>query len=324
MSYQAAVNSHGSIRAAAKASGLPYSTFHGRLIKEQAVELPTFPAKHGPIDELLDARSREFKRKKAYLDASAWFPVTVHDNLPIGIMWFGDPHIDDDHCNIDLLREHVRYCVSEPGLYGANIGDTTNNWVGRLMRLFAKQDASQDTARRLAEWFMSGSGVPWLVWLIGNHDEWNDGAEILKRMNIHKRVPVMNWEARFEVIFKNKTAVRVHAAHDFPGSSIYNTLHGPTKTARFGGHADLYVCGHKHTPGTAWFPAESGRTPVLARARGYKWHDDHALVNGFSQYDCGAAILTIIDPTASQAGRVLAFPDVAQGVKVLKALRGGK
>lgn len=328
--YSDALVTYGGKRAAARAMGLPYATFHGHQRKEVGaqpvlgVTIPKLPKPHMPIDKLLDQRSEMFRRKQDWRRAVDWFNISVHDDLPLGVLWFGDPHIDSDECNIDLLREHVSYCVTTPGLYGANIGDTTNNWVGRLMRLFATQEASQSTARQLAEWFLSGSGVTWLAWIMGNHDEWNDGADILRRMNIHGKVPMLDWEAKFQIAFKGGTVCRVHAAHDFPGSSIYNPLHGPTKAARFGGQADLYVCGHKHNPAYSWMPTENGRCPVLVRARGYKWHDSHAVTNGFPQYPMGAAMLTIIDPTASDAGRVSVFPDVAQGVKVLKALRGGR
>lgn len=340
MNYSAEVQRHGSIAAAARAHAIPRETFRNRVRAEKntatrksslerasgapTISVPRLGNDKMPIHELLDMRSKQFQRKKAFRDSTKWFPIDIHDDKPIGIVWFGDPHLDSDDCNIDLLREHVRLCVTTPGLYGGNIGDTTNNWVGRLMRLFASQEASQSTARQMAEWFMSGSGVDWLVWLMGNHDEWNDGAEILRRMNIHGKIPMLNWEAKFKIRFRSGVECKVHASHDFPGSSIYNPLHGPTKAARFGGAADLYVCGHKHNPAYAWMPLENGRCPVIVRARGYKWHDEHAVTNGFPQYEMGAAMLTVIDPTASDAGRVTVFPDIAQGVKFLNALRGGK
>jgi len=59
--------------------------------------------------------------------------------------------------------------AKQPGIYGANIGDTTDNWpwTGRLARLWAESEVSDKTAKRMAEWFMFDAGVRWLLWLIG-------------------------------------------------------------------------------------------------------------------------------------------------------------
>ena len=62
----------------------------------------------------------------------------------------------------------------------------------------------------------------------------------------------------------------------------------------------------------------------MIRAAGYKVGDPHARRNGFPEATQGASVMTIIDPHAGPAGRVLAFADPAQGARVLKALRGGE
>ena len=322
MNLAAAVLQYGGERAAARALGIPRSTFKGRMAKEAAVDVVPLPDDSEPMDVLIKRRVKNFKRTTAAASADAWFPVNVRDDKPIGVLWFGDPHLDDDGCNWDMLMEHVALCASTPGLYGANIGDTTNNWAGRLTRLYGKQEASQSSARKFAKWFLADSGVSWLVWLMGNHDLWDSGADILRSMDIHNRVTMRDWAARFELRFKGCKPIRVHAAHDFPGHSMWNENHGPLRAAKLGGTADLYVCGHRHTWSVGQFETPDGRTPIVARARGYKWHDDYALVGGYHQAKHGAAILTIFDPKATGPGRVLAFADAAQGVRVLQAMRG--
>ena len=159
---------------------------------------------------------------------------------------------------------------------------------------------------------------------MGNHDEWESGADILRLMNVAK-VPMLDWEAKFEIRTPGtKRAVRVHAAHDFPGHSMWNGTHGAMRAAKMVTDADLYVCGHRHDWGIQHFEvAGRDRCPLIIRTRGYKFLDHYATRNGYQQSQSGAAVLTIIDPTVlDPAGRVLAFPDVEQGVRVLKALRG--
>lgn len=288
--------------------------------------LPDFPSDDVPIEKLLDMAEERAELRKASYDAHTWFPVKVRDDRPIGILWFGDPHLDDGGCDWKLLRRHAHLCATTEGLFGANIGDTTNNWAGRLAALYAKQDASVKTARRYASWFLLDSGIKWLLWLIGNHDQWGDGAEILAMMAAkHKtqKIVTHDWEARFVLQFKNGAEFRINAAHDFAGNSMWNPLHGTVKAAKFGDKTDLLVCGHLHNWAISqWEMAEKGTIPVMIRVKGYKTNDDYARKLGHHEQKEGAAILTIIDPRATtQAGRVTAYADVENGVEYLKWLR---
>lgn len=313
----ALVAEHGSISAAARASGLTRNAFRRRYRGQSAA--PTFDI---PIDEIRAQCRRRFEQAAAALAADMWRPIHLPDNKPTGILWFGDPHLDDDSCNWPLLERHVDLCASTPGLYGANIGDTTNNWVGRLMRLYADQETSRHTARRLAKWFLADSGVNWLLWILGNHDAWESGGDILQLMNGHS-VLMRDWEAKVKFVFPSGEEIKCHAAHDFPGNSQWNIGHGPGKAARMASDGDLFVCGHKHDWTIQQFEiAGRHKVPTIIRARGYKFHDRHAIVNGFQSAQSGAGILTILNPGATDpAGRVLAFSDIEAGVAVLTALR---
>lgn len=332
MTPNEAVAEYGSIRAAARGLGIPYSTLHGRLhgtkpkSRGSSARPPAYhrrtPSREMPTSDLLELREREFKRMAKAESAEAWNPVTITDPLPVAVLWFGDPHIDDNSCHVPLLRHHVNLCATTPGLYGANIGDTTNNWAGRLARLYAEQDTSRATARQLARWLLCEAGVDWLVWIMGNHDAWESGSDILRGMNANGIV-MHDWEAKLAFRFPGGRELRVHAAHDFPGHSQWNIGHGPGKAARMSSDADLYVCGHKHDWTIQQFEiAGRNRVPTIIRARGYKWFDHYAKLHGFQSSQSGAGILTIFNPAAADpAGRVMAFSDVDAGVTVLKALR---
>jgi hypothetical protein len=158
-----AYKTFGSLKAASEATGMSRHAIRhaveacrarGLDAAKSNLEFPDFPADDVPIDKLLDMAEERSRLRKASYDAHAWFPVKVKDDRPIGILWFGDPHLDDGGCDWGLLRRHAHLCKTTPGLYGANIGDTTNNWAGRLAALYAKQDASVKTASRYASWFL--------------------------------------------------------------------------------------------------------------------------------------------------------------------------
>jgi hypothetical protein len=317
--------------AAARALNIAETTLRRRLEKEaksapvEPVRVPKLPRHDVPIATVIRRLADGSHRADKRAAGERWYRVHVSDTRPIGVLWFGDPHLGTS-TNWKRLERDVALCVASPGLYGANIGDTTNNWTGRLAKLYADEDISRATERRLAKWFLADAGITWLAWLMGNHDAWEHGADILKLMDIHNRVPMVDWAAKFEIVFAGKTKVRIHAAHDFPGHSMWNPTHAPARAPRMlGSDADLYVCGHRHDWGIQQFEmAEREKCPVSIRVRGYKRNDDYARRNGYQQAEHGAAIMTIIDPTAAGPGRVLPFVDVDQGARVLAALRGGK
>ncbi|BAQ18280.1 hypothetical protein [Methyloceanibacter caenitepidi] len=285
------------------------------------IEFPDFPDEDVEVEELLDMAEKRFEKRMESHEAHTWFPIKVKDNRPFGILWFGDPHIDDNGCNLPVLRKHVRICNETDGLVAANIGDTTNNWVGRLMRLYAEQDASIKTARRFAEWFLLNT--PFFLVLVGNHDAWNDGAEILARMvskNKAHKIILHDWEARFRLSFPNGWEPRIFAAHDFAGNSIWNPMHGLMREGQKGEDADLYVAGHKHNSGLFVFENPGrGRIQTFLRVRGYKFMDDHARRLSLKEQRTGCGGVTVFEP---ERRTITTFLDVEEGADFLTMKRG--
>lgn len=294
------------------------------------VTFPDFVAdgdEEEPIDEVIARMERNFTRAKTARDKKKWFRIGMPNDKPVGILFVGDPHVDDDGCNWPLLRHHANLCATTPGLYGVNIGDTTNCWGGRLVRLYANQDASVKTARRLAEWLMLDSGIRWLLWLLGNHEHMGDGGPLLAEMNKRhgtNAIPLLDWQADFILAFPGGAEFKVSCAHDFPGNSMWNPNHGAVKAARFGANIDLLVHGHLHNWAISqWELAEQGSAPLMVRTRGYKHLDPHATRIGAHEQEEGQSILVIFDPAAkSRAGRVQAFVDIDRGAEYLRFLRG--
>lgn len=326
----------GNLTHASAAAGMSRAGFSDRIrkaealkhkvAKDEAVEIPDFFDGDEPIDEIIDRMSRNFERAKKAQTSKQWFPVKLKDNKPIGILFVGDVHIDDNGCNWPALREHARISRETPGLYAVNIGDSANDWGGRLIKKYADQDTSVHTARRLVEWLLLESGFSWLVWLHGNHQHMGDSSALHQQMNKRhgtQRVPMLDWEARFVIQFPNGEEFRINAAHDFPGNSMWNPVHGVVKAAKFGNDVDVLVCGHKHNYAVSqWEQPEQGNSPLMMRVRGYKHLDDYARRIGKYEQEGGQSILVIFDPTAeTRAGRIQAFVDVAKGAEFLTFLR---
>ena len=275
-----------------------------------------------PIDEILERKAKGYRRKVARAAKAKWLPVHVPEQrgLPFGVVWFGDMHIDDDGCNVPQLMRDLALTAATPGCYGAHIGDVTNNWVGRLNTEHAKQSTTQRDARRLAAHVIHTCGVKWVVWLLGNHDEWNEGGPILSLI-VDGAVHVAEWDAQLELRSGADESWRVHASHAFRGSSMWNPTHGPARAAQLTTDAELCVAGHIHTPGTQGFEVRD-RYARVVQARGYKHFDKYAKTKGYQDHQNGAAVLSIFHPEAeSAAGRITTYEDIALGCKVLAALR---
>jgi hypothetical protein len=265
---------------------------------------------------IVDQLTNRFMKRKEAKDARKWIPIDMRNSMPIGLLWLGDPHIDDNYCDWPNLRKHIDIIQDNEGIYGCSLGDHQNNWIGRLARLYDHQDTSHKTAWRLVEWLIDNINP--LILIGGNHDMWSGAGDPLKWMTGPHSINE-DWEARVEIRFPNGRVCRIHAAHDMPGHSQWNPLHAQNKMARFKSNAHLYISGHRHNWALGHIElVEQEMTTWLARARGYKFRDDFALTKGFEQQNFGQAILQVIDPHASDpTGFVHCFADVEQGAEFL-------
>jgi hypothetical protein len=313
--YRRAVEVHGSKRAAARALNIDPSTLRYHLRK-----YPELPDSTEPIVDLRKRLRDNFNRRQTRRHAELWMPLQIPESQAFAFVWFGDPHLGDDDCNMPLLEQHAEIC-RQPGIYGACVGDYSNNWVGSLMRKYADQETGSKSERELIKWFAKDCGVDWRLWLFGNHDMWREGEAILGLI-VDQAFYVAAWEARVTV--KTLRAEwKVHAAHSFPGRSMWNSNHGGLRTARMNSPAELFVEGHTHNFGIQEFEKPGdGRVAHVVQTRGYKWHDEYAVVKGFEQVQSGASVMTIFDPDArTAAGRITKFADVELGADFLKFLR---
>tara|TARA_Y100000310_G_scaffold106143_2_gene104662 strand:+ start:364 stop:1461 length:1098 start_codon:yes stop_codon:yes gene_type:complete len=270
---------------------------------------------------LVDHMSTRFKRREEIAKQRTWRKVYIKKEGPIGICWLGDPHVDDNGCNWPMLREHCELITGTDGMFAATVGDLSNNWIGRLQRLWADQDTSKESARALVKWLMHDAGLPWLIVLLGNHDAWD--PELVRSMCETNKIWLEDWQARFELHFPGGRTSRIHASHNFKGHSMWNTLHGHQKAAHMSSEAQLYIAGHTHN----WAlhqeeSASRGFVYWLARCRGYKFIDDYADKLGhFSQAE-GASIVSVFNPEAKTESAFLqCFSDVEVGADYLTWLR---
>ena len=284
-------------------------------------KLPDFPDDDIGEGEIIDLMCRRYEKRAEHKASKKWFRIEMPDDKPFAILWWGDPHLDNNGTNWPLLRAHAQL-AQHPAVWSVNIGDTLDNWPhgSRLMSLYAQSDQSVATSHKLARWFCKASGIRWLVWLFGNHDAWagSTSTEWLREMG-GKKVVFEDWGAQFVLACPGGAEFKIWAAHNFPGNSQWNSLHGPQKAAAMREEADVYVCGHLHN----WAihkeeSSQRGFTYSLLRARGYKYLDDYAEKLGYMPQQNGASILTVFLPAT---GRHHNFEHPEDGIAFLDALR---
>lgn len=276
------------------------------------------PSPDLPIDHLIEHRIRRFERKRAYEEGRKCIPVNVTLEGPVGILHFGDPHVDDDGTDLAALRHHSDLVRETEGLFGGNVGDTTNNWVGRLARLYGEQSTTASEAWQLAEWFISRT--PWLYMIGGNHDAWSGAGDPLRWIAAQQKALYESSEARLELRFPNGRTCRINARHDFAGHSQWNPAHGVGKSIQMGTWDDIAVCGHKHVSGYMLLkhPVD-GRVCHAIQVASYKLYDRYARERGFRDQQISPAVVTIIDPDATRPTQFIhVFHDVDEGVEFLK------
>ena len=306
--YEHALRLHRTRREAAEHLGItPNSLDHacgffklspGKLLGTGVVHIAPPPAADLPIGELLADRRRRFELRQAHEEARKLIPVVVRESRPIGLHIFGDPHLDDDGCNLPLLEKHAALINRTDGLYAINAGDTTNNWTGRLARLYAQQSTSAHEAWRLAEWFVGELRDKWLFIIGGNHDLWSGAGDPLKWITGQAGALYAPSAVRVGLTFPGGRVVKVNARHDFIGNSQWNPAHGPMKAAQLGYRDHLSVAGHLHTSayGIVKDP-DSGINMHCVRVASYKVHDTYAVEKGLRDQHLSPCALVTIDPT---------------------------
>lgn len=283
----------------AKGYIIPESTYQQGAVK-QDVEKPGFsftplPDDDIPIEELIEQRKRKFLHKREHEEASKLIPIKVKLGGAIGLLHFGDPHVDDDGCDIGAIERHTALVNKTEGLFACNVGDTTNNWCGRLARLYADQSTSAAQAWKIAEWFVGR--CDWLYMIAGNHDLWSGSGDPLKWIAKQQNSLYKSSEARIALRFPNGMEVRVNARHDHSGSSIWNPAHGPMKAAIMGTRDHIYVAGHKHESAYSVLKdAITGITMHAVKVASYKVYDRYAKDRGFRDNALSPCVLTTINP----------------------------
>jgi hypothetical protein len=339
-----AVEKHGGVGQAARATKIAVSTLQHRVRIAQARQAeggltcePTPPPSPKPFEstelpselptaeELLQRRRTQFSRKRDAKEARHLIRVQVQVDGPIGLAFVGDPHVDDDGTDIALLEDHVRIINKNEALLPLGIGDYSNNWVGRLARLYGQQSLSAAEAWVLVEWLVKA--LHWLVLISGNHDAWSGDGDPIKWMAKAAKQQYESNGARIGLTLPSGREIRINARHDFSGRSQWNTAHGVAKAAQMGWRDHVLTAGHTHVSGIQVVrDPMSGLISHALRIGSYKTIDRYADEKGLPNQQFMVCPVVVVRPQfADDDNRLLStFFDPGTASEFLKWLRGRK
>ena len=331
-----AVERLGSINKAAAELGLARSTAQNwyrqaknqpqeeRLHNQATVDMdwPEIPSEEVPLEEVIERKKRRFKQLKRSKDTRQLIRVKVNSNKPIGLGVFGDPHCDDDGCDIEKLLHHADVVRETPGLYGINVGDNNNLWPGRLAIKYADQVTTASEGWMLTEHFIHRTR-DWAALMKGNHDHFTGIGDPLDWIRRPVEAYQEPYNIRIALVFPNGKEFRFWLRHDFAGNSQWNGVHGMVKAAKFGAGMHLLIGGHRHSVGyhAEYDPHQDIYFHCL-RTAGYKVYDDYAEKCQFEEANIYQCPVTIIDPDATNpADFAHVITDTERGADYLTFLR---
>lgn len=270
------------------------------------LDIPSPPDPNEPIADLIARKAKQFQRDETSREFHKLVRIGVKQRGPVVIAAVGDPHVDDDRCDIHRLIADMTLIGKTPGMYALHLGDITNNWVGRLGRLYAHQSTSASDGIRLSEHIFKLA--PPLAVVAGNHDLWNEGMSWLnfcvRQAGVEAKL-IQAHGVRMELAFPGGKPIRIHARHDFPGHSQYNPNHGLIKEHLFGQRDHINIAGHKHIDSVSAAPSPEGFVHWAFRVSGYKAFDDYAASINAKEMKMAPTVGLFINPEAKHAAEVV-------------------
>ena len=277
-----------------------------------------------PISVLMDHKKARYERLRNHEESAKLIKVRLRDKGVIALVMLGDPHLDNDGTDVGAFEQHCELIANTDGMYCTILGDVTDNWVGRLAKLYAQSSTTEWDAWRLTEHFISMVQEK-LVFLVGgNHDAWSGTKDPLRWIMRQTASLYRQHAVRIEVHTDDGKRIRINARHDFKGISMWNPAHGPGRELQKGVRDHIAVCGHRHVSGHMILKdPDSGIAMHALQVASYKWIDHYAKEQGFPDQQLSPCAVTLIDTRLpdTHPDFIHVYWDPVKAAADLKALR---
>ena len=291
--------------------------------KKVKIEVERAPEKPRNVSNLINYHKDNFKYKEKSSRYYDNIPVTL-PNEPCGFLLMGDPHIDNEGTDLEHFERDLKVAKEIDGVYAIGLGDYIDNWVGYLMKLYAKSSITEQEAYDLLEYYFSD--VAWLALVVGNHDLFNNGVIHFLKKVVGQDVPLNEFirlNIKFDGVPDNLT---IHLRHQFKGKSQYNPAFPLIKSAIFNIPDDIIAQGHTHQSGyTIWANPYNYLSHCIV-VGSYKKVDSFGKQVSLLNQNHFPSALAVVNPELPRENhdRIKIFFDIEHGVNYLKFLRKSK
>lgn len=281
------------IHATAKELGCNHANVSRRLRRlhdagDERIDPEKLFADKRPRSRTLDEINRAYVQLGHHRDAKIakgdWRKASLVTRIksPVFVLgFFGDPHLDNPGCNLELFEEELSYLDPAQHVFGICIGDVFDNWV-RALAHAGKQSTDPYAAWIVFEHMMHHN--PFLALILGNHDIWNVGtANVLTEFCRSVGMLVRRSGGRIIVDTGQGEPLTISARHIWQGSSMYSEAHNLKRAATFGHTSDDIVTGGHYHKGEVreHVRPEDGKVQRLIALDSFKEYDDYANDRGF-------------------------------------------
>lgn len=248
-------------------------------------------------DKVLKAQIELGMRNERKKNKGDWRKPTLIHRPHNGVAMlglFGDPHVDNDGTNRDLLEDELSRANPAEGIYTACVGDFFDNWPRALGHLY--RSSEPEAAWTVFKYWMEN--WPFLFAVSGNHDEFTEStANFLNEFMRERGVVLRRSGGRFILDLGAGEPITISMRHIWQGNSMYSEAHPLKRAATMGFTSDDIVTGgHTHKGELRQHVRpEDGKVSKLVQVSSFKEQDDYANDKGFMSAETPPVMWCVLD-----------------------------
>lgn len=245
--------------------------------------------------------------------------VTLDENKPIGIAFWGDWHIGGRGVDYALFEKHRQMILETEGLYVIGMGDYKDNFITgvHLGSSFEQiiQPGSQD---RVVLYYWESLRKKALALVRGCHDDWSKRmADMDFVAACAEKAGALNfWHGGTLTLRIGSQTYVGHVRHKFKYESSLNTTNAQRRMMEVYGPVDFAALAHLHNPEVNERHL-MGAYRWLIRSGSYKIWDEYGQKIGGFKGRPGVPVL-IFHP---EQHRIEGYRDLEVGIEKLRVLR---
>lgn len=271
-------------------------------------------------DKWLAAEQVNAEKIKKELEQSKFNLNQRNEDRPIAAVFVSDQHIcTGQPVDLKRMREDAELMAATDGVFAFLVGDGVDNHLKHRSAMLASRCPPSEQWR-MYDFYLSIFAHRIAAMIAGNHDQWLEffgGVDMVQRLAKENRICYAPNEAFISVDMREHSK-SIAMRHQYRLNSSFNQTHANKQWHRNGEALhDIYVIGHHHDPAIEEARLH-GEFRIFARPGSYQLTSSYSQTFGFNS-TTPTCPTVLIWPEKEE--RMMFFPDLRQGIKVLRKFR---